>query len=91
MKEIFANKPPPDSRFYRFMDSMASVVDMHTHDGYRGDMGKSGEDADTLTYYTKWNDIEIIFHVAPHMSPEQHRRLCGNDVGNASILTVRLR
>jgi len=44
-------------------------------------MGKTGEDAATETYYAKWNDIDIIFHMAPGMSAEQHRRLCGNDIG----------
>ena len=32
-------------------------------------------------WYTQWRDVEILLHVAPHMSAEQHRRLCGNDIG----------
>lgn len=32
-------------------------------------------------WYTQWRDVELLLHVAPHMSAEQHRRLCGNDIG----------
>jgi len=34
MKEIFSNKPAPDSPFYAFMNSIAKKVDMLAWDGY---------------------------------------------------------
>lgn len=35
----------------------------------------------SFRYYTKWEGVEMLFHIAPWMDSEQHRRLCGNDVG----------
>ena len=32
------------------------------------------------TYYTEWNDIDIIYHVNTMLSADAHRRLIGNDV-----------
>lgn len=81
IKEIFANKPSPTSTFYHFLDTVANRIDMSEWQGYRGDMGKTGEDALTPTYHALWRGKDIIFHLAPVMSSEQHRRLCGNDIG----------
>jgi len=36
MSEIFANKPPNDSPFYKFMATLGEEIDMNTWDGYRG-------------------------------------------------------
>eukprot|EP01128_Nolandella_sp_AFSM9_P005778 TRINITY_DN2854_c0_g1_i1.p1 TRINITY_DN2854_c0_g1~~TRINITY_DN2854_c0_g1_i1.p1 ORF type:complete len:461 (-),score=92.54 TRINITY_DN2854_c0_g1_i1:281-1663(-) len=41
----------------------------------------AGADEETTCYFRKWNNIDILFHLAPCMSEEQNRRLCGNDVG----------
>lgn len=35
----------------------------------------------TPVWHTEWRGLELLLHVAPHMSAEQHRRLCGNDIG----------
>eukprot|EP01125_Pyxidicula_operculata_P012223 TRINITY_DN4003_c0_g1_i1.p1 TRINITY_DN4003_c0_g1~~TRINITY_DN4003_c0_g1_i1.p1 ORF type:complete len:543 (+),score=153.70 TRINITY_DN4003_c0_g1_i1:56-1684(+) len=80
IKEIFANKPAEGNRFWSFMDSIATKKDMKLWTGYRGDMGKSGTDVDNPSYYTEFHGIPIMFHLAPYMDSEQHRRLIGNDI-----------
>lgn len=50
--------------------------------------GESGEDSKTPAYYRRWNNIDVIFHLAPLMSPEQHRRLCGNDIGSSNNFNI---
>ena len=32
------------------------------------------------SYFTTWNDYEVMYHVSTMMGAEQHRRLIGNDV-----------
>jgi len=44
-------------------------------------MGTVGVDARTSAYHSLWRGVDVIFHLAPWMNEEQHRRLCGNDVG----------
>jgi len=58
-------------------------------------MSAQGDDSKAGAYFTRWNDVDIIFHLAPFMNEEQHRRLCGNDIGmswsitnNADVLFV---
>jgi len=85
--DIWANKPPEDSRFYKFMDNIAKKVQIDENwRAYRGEMGTIGNDSKTPAYYKLWNNVEIVFHVAPWMDEEQRRRLCGNDVGAFSLL-----
>ena len=57
--------------------------------GYRGEVGLLSADAGTPVYYKVWNKVEIIFHIAPWMNEEQHRRLIGNDVGTLSSVALR--
>eukprot|EP01128_Nolandella_sp_AFSM9_P003564 TRINITY_DN153_c2_g1_i1.p1 TRINITY_DN153_c2_g1~~TRINITY_DN153_c2_g1_i1.p1 ORF type:complete len:858 (-),score=165.97 TRINITY_DN153_c2_g1_i1:14-2587(-) len=80
MAEIWENRPAPDHRFYKFLNTIATPVDFQNWDGFRGDMGTGGADAETLVYHRLWKGIDIIFHLAPAMESEQHRRLCGNDI-----------
>jgi len=51
-----------------------SIDDNWRH--YRGDVRAPG-----LAYYTKWRDIQIIYHVCPTLNDEEIRRLIGNDIG----------
>lgn len=51
ISDIWENKPPADSRFYKFMDSIATKIDMEKWQGYRGNFGSIGEDAKTTAYY----------------------------------------
>jgi len=81
---IWKNAPPANSQFYKFLDAIADrVVVDEAWKKYRGEMGVLGADLTTKVYYKKWNDVEVIFHVAPLMDEEQHRRLCGNDLGTS--------
>jgi len=56
--------------------------------GYRGEVGDLGADAKVYVYHAVWRGLETIFHVAPLMDAEQHRRLCGNDIGTSLLLLV---
>jgi len=80
VQEMFANVIPRESKFYNFMDSIAERVHLANWSGYRGDFGTDGEDANRETYFQVWREIEIMFHCAPMLIPEQHRRLIGNDI-----------
>ena len=55
--------------FEKFLKAMGEKINMAKWDGYRGDMGKHGE-----TYHSSWRGCEIIYHIAPLMGAEQHRR-----------------
>lgn len=79
MSQIWSNQPPKGSGFYQFLDGIADEIDVAGFTGYKGDMGSFGQDASSGAYYRHWNGIEIIFHIAPWMDEEQHRRLIGND------------
>jgi len=70
------NKPAIDGRFYQWLDEIATKINLKGWTLYRGDFGDTYQDA----YYTVWHGIEIIFHIAPWMDAEGHRRLIGNDI-----------
>eukprot|EP01130_Rhizamoeba_saxonica_P008423 TRINITY_DN3409_c0_g1_i1.p1 TRINITY_DN3409_c0_g1~~TRINITY_DN3409_c0_g1_i1.p1 ORF type:complete len:500 (-),score=121.85 TRINITY_DN3409_c0_g1_i1:40-1539(-) len=80
MEEIFSNQPPPESQFWEFLGTFSNRIDMQGFQGYRGDMGTSGDDVKNDSYYINWKEREFMFHVAPLMNSEQHRRLIGNDM-----------
>eukprot|EP01128_Nolandella_sp_AFSM9_P006026 TRINITY_DN3028_c0_g1_i1.p1 TRINITY_DN3028_c0_g1~~TRINITY_DN3028_c0_g1_i1.p1 ORF type:complete len:1097 (+),score=269.14 TRINITY_DN3028_c0_g1_i1:55-3291(+) len=77
LMEIFKNQPPPESDFWKFLDSIADKVNLSGWTQYRGDFGS---DSNEDTYFTVWKGIEMMFHIAPWFIPEQHRRLIGNDI-----------
>eukprot|EP01124_Arcella_intermedia_P012965 TRINITY_DN19378_c0_g1_i2.p1 TRINITY_DN19378_c0_g1~~TRINITY_DN19378_c0_g1_i2.p1 ORF type:complete len:190 (+),score=44.00 TRINITY_DN19378_c0_g1_i2:155-724(+) len=56
---------------------MGKKIDLTHWVGYTGDMRNHEEKE---TYYTNWNNKDIIFHVAPLLSSEAIRRLIGNDI-----------
>jgi len=77
-QEMFLNGLNGDKcidAFWTFMGHLGKQISLSNWTNYRGDMGQEGE-----TYYTLWKNIEIIFHVAPMLGAEEHRRLIGNDV-----------
>jgi len=82
MDDIKKNDPPESSQFWKFMDDIATRVNMTTFPKkkYRGEFGKDGSDSTKESYYTVWQDVEIMFHVGPWLSDEQNRRLIGNDI-----------
>jgi len=61
--------------FWAFMHLMGSEIDLSTWKGYRGDMGNKGQ-----SFFESWNNHEVMFHVAPMLDSEGHRRLIGNDL-----------
>ena len=71
-EEFFENIPTPE--FTEFLNVMGSLIEMKGWSGYRGDLSD-----DQSTYFTKWRDFEVIFHICPFLTPEQQRRLVGND------------
>eukprot|EP01125_Pyxidicula_operculata_P005837 TRINITY_DN2037_c0_g2_i1.p1 TRINITY_DN2037_c0_g2~~TRINITY_DN2037_c0_g2_i1.p1 ORF type:complete len:1050 (-),score=164.06 TRINITY_DN2037_c0_g2_i1:50-3199(-) len=78
-QEMFLNKinkdNPSDAKFLKFLDILGYEIDLDNWTGYRGDMKSPGK-----TYFTNWKDVEVIFHVAPYLDAEGHRRLIGNDI-----------
>lgn len=53
---------------------MGYKINIEGWTGYRGDMN-FGE-----TFYEKWKDNEVIYHVAPMLNADAHRRWIGNDI-----------
>jgi hypothetical protein len=77
LMEIFQNQPPANSAFYHLLNNIAEQINLKGWKKYRGDIGV---DSDQNSFYTVWEGIEIMLHIAPWMSSEQHRRLIGNDI-----------
>jgi len=48
--------------------------------GYKADLDIKNNTTCTHSYYTEWERLEIMFHVAPMLSPNCTPRLVGNDV-----------
>uniref|UniRef100_A0A6B2L1H6 Uncharacterized protein n=1 Tax=Arcella intermedia TaxID=1963864 RepID=A0A6B2L1H6_9EUKA len=69
--------------FWTWINTMGKEINLEQWNMYKGDMGSTGK-----TYYKNWEfeynnkkqNIEIIYHLAPLLEPEGHRRLIGNDV-----------
>jgi len=82
IQQAFANQPPATSPFWKFMGCVGEKIHLKTwpKSRYRGDFGKDGPETDLYTYFTVWKGVNIMFHVAPWLGPEQHRRLIGNDI-----------
>eukprot|EP01128_Nolandella_sp_AFSM9_P008795 TRINITY_DN5469_c0_g1_i1.p1 TRINITY_DN5469_c0_g1~~TRINITY_DN5469_c0_g1_i1.p1 ORF type:complete len:649 (-),score=99.97 TRINITY_DN5469_c0_g1_i1:337-2283(-) len=78
-QEMFKNGqedgPKCADNFWTFMNLMGQEIDLEQWEAYRGDMGRRGK-----SYYDRWNDIEVMYHVSPLLNSEMHRRLVGNDV-----------
>eukprot|EP01126_Amoeba_proteus_P027312 TRINITY_DN2710_c0_g1_i2.p2 TRINITY_DN2710_c0_g1~~TRINITY_DN2710_c0_g1_i2.p2 ORF type:complete len:278 (+),score=69.54 TRINITY_DN2710_c0_g1_i2:1118-1951(+) len=81
--------PTEDSKFWTFMDAMGGRINTKGWTKYLGDFKTEGEDTEKDTYYLEWNKIEVIYHLAPWLTPEQHRRLIGNDVNVIIFLETK--
>jgi len=79
MQQIFQNQPPNDSKYWKVLDCLGTRMNMKTwpHNKFRGDLDR---DTDQPSYFTEWRGREVMFHVAPWLNVEQHRRLTGNDI-----------
>eukprot|EP01127_Copromyxa_protea_P009619 TRINITY_DN2281_c0_g1_i3.p1 TRINITY_DN2281_c0_g1~~TRINITY_DN2281_c0_g1_i3.p1 ORF type:complete len:1014 (-),score=165.02 TRINITY_DN2281_c0_g1_i3:10-3051(-) len=74
--EMFSNSEDDCSpAFWNFVSLLGTQIDLEGWAYYRGDMRPPG-----FTYYSLWNDIEVIYHVAPLLNAEEQRRLIGNDI-----------
>jgi len=77
-QEMFLNGQNGDvccDAFWNFMNCMGKKISLSpSWTAYRGDM------SDGDAFYATWKNFEIIYHVAPMLGAEEHRRLIGNDV-----------
>jgi len=74
------HEPDENSRFWTFMEALGHRINTKGWTGYLGDFKTSGVDTQKDTFYSDWNKLEIMYHVAPLLNEEQHRRLIGNDI-----------
>ena len=73
--EFFANSESDCSpRFWEFMNIMGDEIDMANHKGFKAQLS-----TDKKSYYVKWREWEIMYHLAPFLNSEEQRRLIGND------------
>jgi len=85
-QDMFKNGISEDQCSQGFMDFVSlfgSEINLTEWDGYMGDM-KPGETG--KAFYDRWNNIEVIYHVAPFLNSEGHRRLIGNDIAELFFL-----
>jgi len=75
-KDLTAVDPQCGASFHTFLNLMGRKISLANWTGYKGDMGswKAGE-----TYYEEFQEVEVIYHVAPFLSATQHRQWIGND------------
>jgi len=64
-------------QFMNFLNLMGHQIDMEGWTGYRGDFSQSSK---IPTFYENWNNIEVIYHIAPWLSTDEQRRFIGNDM-----------
>eukprot|EP01125_Pyxidicula_operculata_P003056 TRINITY_DN1321_c0_g2_i1.p1 TRINITY_DN1321_c0_g2~~TRINITY_DN1321_c0_g2_i1.p1 ORF type:complete len:1345 (-),score=395.48 TRINITY_DN1321_c0_g2_i1:173-4207(-) len=79
--EMFKNGREGDQcsdKFWNFMKLMGREIDLLGWKKYNGDMSVNSPGK---TYFDDtWKNINIVYHLAPMLDPEGHRRLIGNDV-----------
>lgn len=68
MPQVFANQPPPESGFWRLLESVAEKVSLKGWTKYRGDFGS---DASDTSYYTEWKVRLMPPHATTHLSSPQ--------------------
>ena len=84
--EWFANDEC-DPTFWDFMNLIADKIELKGFTGYRGGLDVQRGCTGTHSYYTTYDDIEIMFHVAPLLPNQpndlqklERKRHVGNDV-----------
>jgi RAP1 GTPase activating protein 1 len=85
-EEMFSNTAT-SSRFEEFLSFLGSKVELKGFGGYNGGLDVRKNTTGTHSVYTKWNNYEIMFHVAPYLphstdDPQQleKKRHIGNDI-----------
>jgi len=79
-QEMFQNGRNGDvcsDSFWEFLKLLGKEIELSDWTGYRGDFGA---DVHGKTFFQNWKNVQIMYHVAPMMDGESHRRLIGNDV-----------
>lgn len=64
----------PSAEFWTFLNVMGRKIHTNGWTGYKGDVN------DGVTYYDDYLNKEVVYHVAPLLSPQEHRRYIGNDL-----------
>jgi len=73
----FFNHKETSPAYMTFLDILGEKMNLKGWKKYRGDFGAEVQQD---SYYSSWKGIEIMFHICHWLTPEQHRRLIGNDV-----------
>jgi hypothetical protein len=76
----FANTNVVSERFWSFLDLMGERVRINSFSGFSGGFEDVATEPDKQSYYVSWLNLEIMYHVAPLLNPEEQRRLLGNDL-----------
>jgi len=79
IEDIFSNTMA-SSDFYQFMGLLGDKIKLKGWKGYKADLDVKANRTGTYSYYTEWERLEIMFHVAPMIVPSCTARLVGNDV-----------
>jgi len=74
LEQWFQNSKDLDPRFWELVDVLGERKQMAQWTGYQGDVRKG------MALYTVWHDVEVVYHLGPELSPEEIRRLIGNDI-----------
>jgi len=79
IEDIYSNTTA-STEFYQFMGLLGDKIKLKGWKGYKADLDIKNNTSCTHSYYTEWERLEIMFHVAPMLSPNSTPRLVGNDV-----------
>jgi len=80
VEEMFKNNMDDSEggiQFVNFLNLMGYKINIKGWNGFRGDFSSNAE---VTTYYENWNNIEIIYHIAPWLNTDEQRRFIGNDI-----------
>lgn len=70
------NSAAEQAALFNFMSLFSDEIELMGWGGFKGQLSTT---AAGTSYYANFHGCEIMFHVAPLLTPEQHRRLIGND------------
>lgn len=80
-KQYFGNKEADCCpEFWQFVEFLGQKIALKGWRGYRGDLDNRENTTGTHSIYTEFEDLEIMFHVAPLLPSDTRQRLIGNDI-----------
>eukprot|EP00029_Vermamoeba_vermiformis_P005869 TRINITY_DN2152_c0_g1_i1.p1 TRINITY_DN2152_c0_g1~~TRINITY_DN2152_c0_g1_i1.p1 ORF type:complete len:549 (+),score=190.02 TRINITY_DN2152_c0_g1_i1:44-1690(+) len=84
--DMFANSEP-SVQFFEFLSLLGDRVALKGFLGYTGGLDVTRNATGTHSFYTKWNELEVMFHVAPMLPYNasdrqqlERKRHLGNDI-----------